>query len=179
VQTADGAVVDSFDVYATHIYTTDASVAERETLEAVRQRIAEANAAREKPGNLAFEDSTVAIEISSGARYNNAPARIVDGIEKHMGWRADHTAPGDPWIELHWGEEQTMGRVVVYSSNVLALNVQVPEGDDWRTVAQTSGEEKLEATFEGVSADAIRLQVTEVTEDARGAAIQEVEVYAQ
>ena len=179
VQTDGSAISDSFDIYATHIYTTDASLADRPTLASVKDSIAEANAARKKPGNLAFEDSGVEMEISSAAQYNNAPARIVDGILTNMGWSADFTAEGDPWIVLRWPEEQTFSRVVVYSSNVLALSVQVPEGDGWTTVAEASGEEQLEATFDTVTADAIRLLVTEVTEDARGAAIQEVEVYAE
>ena len=80
---------------------------------------------------------------------------------------------------LRWPEAQTFSRVVIYSSNVLALNVEVPEGDGWRTVSEVSGEEKLEATFDAETADAIRLLVTQVTAGATGAAIQEVEVYAQ
>lgn len=178
---AGGAITDTFGIYATHIYTTDEDLARRDTLQSVQQRIAEADAARKKPGNLAFEDSGVALEISSGARYNNTPARVVDGIETHMGWRADRAAQGTPWIVLRWPEEQTFSRVVIYTSNVLSLEVQVPgtEEGQWQTVAEASGEERLEATFESTTADAIRLVVTSVTEDASGAAIQEVEVYAE
>ncbi|MFW6437417.1 MAG: sugar-binding protein [Armatimonadota bacterium] len=179
VQTTGGAITDSFDIYATHVYTTDAALADRPTLESVQQRIAEVDAARKKPGNLAFEDSGVDVEISSGAQYSNTPARVVDGILTNMGWRADHTAEGDPWLALRWPEAQTFNHVVVYTSNVLALSVQVPEGDGWTTVAEVSGEEQLEASFDTVTADAIRLLVTEVAEGATGASIQEVEVYAQ
>ncbi len=179
IQTADGALADSFGVYETHVYTTSAAIADRDTKQSVQEQIAQADAARKKPGNLAFEGQGVEVEISSHARYNNAPARVLDGIETHMGWRADHTVPGEPWLVLRWPEEQTFSRVVVYTSNVLAVKVEVAEGDGWRTIAEVSGEGRLEATFDAVAADAIRLLVTKTAEDATGAAIQEVEVYAQ
>jgi hypothetical protein len=181
VEVADGAIADSFETYAAHIYTTDESVADRDTLQSVQTRIAEDDAARKKPGNLAFEDSGVEIEISSGARYGNIPARVVDGIETAMGWRADHTDKGEKWLALHWPQEQTIGRVVIYTGNVLAAEVQAPaeaEGE-WRTLAEVTGEERLEGSFDAVTTDTIRIMVNEVTEDARGASIQEVEAYAQ
>ncbi|MFW6156403.1 MAG: hypothetical protein ACOC7J_03710, partial [Armatimonadota bacterium] len=181
VQTADGAIADSFDVYATHIYTTDETLADRDTLDAVQQRIAEADAAREKPGNLAFEDRGVEVEISSGAQYGNTPARVVDGVEIGMGWRADTSFGGDQWLALTWPEEQTFSRVVVFTPTVAELAVQVPDGDDWRTVghARGDGEGPLEATFDSTTADRLRLVVETLVEDAAGPTIQEVEVYAQ
>ncbi len=181
VQTAGGAISDGFDIYATHIYTTNDALADRPLLETIIREIAEADAARKKPGNLAFEDRGVEVTVSSGARYGNTPARVVDGVETGMGWRADHTVGGEQWLALHWPEEESFSRVIVYTTNVLGLQVQVPtEGEDeWATVAEVSGEERLEVSFDAVTSDTLRLVVTEVAEDTRGAAIQEVEVYAQ
>lgn len=180
-QPVQGALTDRFDTYAAHIYTTDARLAERDSIASVQQAIDEAEAARRKPGNLAFEESGVEVEVSSGARYGNAPARVVDGIETHMGWRADRTVRGEPWLLLRWPDDRTFRRVVVFTSNVLAVNIQLPAGEQgqWRTIAEVSGEQRLEAQFDSVTADAVRVLVTQVAEGATGAAIQEVEVYAQ
>ncbi|MFO8079780.1 MAG: hypothetical protein R6V07_05675, partial [Armatimonadota bacterium] len=181
VQTAGGAIADSFEIYATHIYTTDETLGGRETLDAVQQRIAEADAALEKPGNVAFEDRGVEVEISSGAQYSNNPARVVDGVEIGMGWRADTSFRGDQWLALTWPEEQTFSRVVVFTPTIAELAVQVPDGEDWRTVghARSDGEGPLEATFDSTTADRLRLVVETLAEDAAGPTIQEVEVYAQ
>ncbi|MFW5867099.1 MAG: sugar-binding protein [Armatimonadota bacterium] len=181
VQSAGGSITDSFDIYATHIYTTDATLDDTPTLASVRQRIAEADAAREKPGNLAFEDRGVEVEVSSGARYGNTPARVVDGIETGMGWRADQAADGDQWLALRWPEEQTFSRVVVFTPTIAELAVQAPDGDGWRTIghARGDGEGPLEATFDSTTADRLRLLVETLAEDAAGPTIQEVEVYAK
>jgi hypothetical protein len=178
VEAEGGALADGFETYATHVYTTDASLADRPPLASVLQRIAEADAARMKPGNLAFEDSGVEVEVSSGAQYGNTPARVVDGVEVAMGWRADQSATGEQWLALRWPEEQTFGRVVVYSTNVTGLRIEVPaaaEGE-WEAVAEVSGEERLEVSFDALTSRAVRLIVAE---SPAGATIQEVEVYAQ
>lgn len=181
VDTAGAAISDRFDTYATHIYTTDAALEGRPALAEAEQRIAEADAARRKPGNVAFEDGGATVEVSSGARYGNTPPRVLDGIEVGMGWRADQSARGEQWLAVGWPQEQTVGRVVVYSTNVLGIRVEAPgaaEGE-WRAVAEATGEGRLEATFDPLTASSLRIVVTAVAEDTAGAAIQEVEVYAQ
>jgi hypothetical protein len=180
-EVAGGAITDSFGIYETHIYSTDAAVADRPTIASTQQQIDEANAARNKPGNLAFEEHGAEVEVSSGAQYSNTPTLVMDGIETHLGWRADAAAAREQWLALRWPEAQVFGRVVVYSTSVRALTVQVPgDGEgEWRDIAQMTGEGRLEVAFGPVTASAVRLLVTELAEDATAAAIQEVEVYAQ
>ncbi|MEA3403672.1 MAG: carbohydrate binding family 9 domain-containing protein [Armatimonadota bacterium] len=179
VELAEGAIADRFDVYATHIYTTDGALAERDQLEDVQRRIAEADAAREKPGNLAFEDSGVEVEISSGSRYGNTPGRVVDGIEGHMGWRADRQAEGDHWLKLTWPDPVAIGRVVIYSPSIAEAEIQVPDGEAWTTVATASGTDRLEATFGAVETTSLRILVNRLAGEASEPTIQEVEAYAQ
>lgn len=179
VELADGVFSDSFATYAAHVYTTDEALADRRTLADVQAEIAAADRARKKPGNLAFEDSGVEIEVSSGARYNNTPARVVDGIEQYMGWRADPTHEGPQWLQLTWPQDVTVGRVVVYTPSIRSLAIEVPEGDGWTAVAEAAGEDRLEATFDPVTTRSIRVLIQELAEEAREATIQEVEAYAR
>ena len=77
---ADGRFSDRFDVYGSHIYITDLAFAKSELLSEVHKQIDEANAARKRPGNIAFEDSGVKLRVSSQAKYQPTPIRLVDGV---------------------------------------------------------------------------------------------------
>lgn len=183
VPVADGAAIeDDFDIYATHIYTTDEAVGRRESIEVPLARIADANEARKKPGNLAFEDSGATVTVSSKSRYGSTPDRVLDGITTGMRWQDGTPDELPDWLTVTWPAPVTIGRVVVCTASIADLDVQVPEGDDWRTVAEVLGnaEERAEATWDDpVETTSLRILVTGLMADQKYASIWEVEAYAE
>lgn len=180
VEVVNGLLQDHFDTYATHIYTTDPKVGGRETLAIPRAAIAKAEAARRKPGNLAFEDNGTTVEVSSSAQYGSTPNRLLDGITGGMKW-TDRTPRELPdWATVRWPQPVSIGRVVVYSPTVAAYEVQVPEGDGWRTVGRSSAPDgtRLETILDAaVTTSAIRVLVTKLLPDQIYTTVWEVEAY--
>ena len=173
---------DHFDTYATHIYTTDTHVGQRESIEVPLEEIAAANAARKKPGNLAFEDGGATVTVSSRSTYGSTPDRVLDGVTAGMRWQ-DGTPDAFPdWLTVTWPEPVTVGRVVLYTASIADFDVQVPEGDGWRTVAEARGntEESAEAAWDDpVETTSVRILVTGLMEEQKHASIWEVEAYAE
>jgi hypothetical protein len=177
-----GEVADRFEVYETHIYTTSAAAGSRESIQVPLKRIAEANAARKKPGNLAFEESGATVEVSSRSTYGSTPDRVLDGILTGMRWQDGTPKELPDWLVVRWPAAVTVGRVVVYSSTIADCEIQVPEGDGWRTVAESLGnsEDHFEVVLQQpVETEAIRILVTGLREGQDYAVITEVEAYAR
>jgi len=182
VDVAEGVFRDRFDVYETHIYTTDAGIGERESLSVPLAAIAGANSARKKPGNLAFEDSGTIVEVSSESRYGSTPDRAIDGVEKGMRWQDGTRGEFPDWLAVRWPGPVTVGRVVIRTPSIADMELQVAEGDGWRTVAEVQGntEERIELALEApVEVEAIRVLVTGLMEGNVVSAIWEVEAYAE
>ncbi len=186
-----GQFTDIFDIYATHIYTTDAGLAERESLAATQARIAQANLPQKKPGNLASADSGVQVVVSSGEcmedrghRPEPEPHAVVDGITSRMRWEASKSGPGE-WLQLIWPEQIEFSRVVIYTHNIFGCQIQVPGGgeDEWVTVAEAEPSTKplapITATFDTVKANSLRILTTRLDVNWATAIIYEVEVYAE
>ena len=114
-------------------------LAARRALAVVRAEIARAEAARRRPGNLAFEDSGTTVEVSSKSRYGSTPDRVLDGIRDGMLWRADPAAKGDAWLVVRWPEAQRIGRLVVFSDTIAACEIEIPDGDGWKGLATATG----------------------------------------
>ena len=82
-----------------------------------------------------------------------------------------------------------MARVVVYTPNMKSYEIQIPDGDNWRTVATVADNIEQVATteFEPVKTEKVRLHITGVHPPewekeqydfaAHGAMVDEVEVY--
>jgi hypothetical protein len=174
-----GGFTDQFGVYATHIYSTREALAGREQLAETQAAIDRDNAARKKPGNLAFEEYGTRVVVSSGAQYGNEPDRVLDGIPRGMGWLSKEPNKLGEWLQVIWPAEQTIGRVVAYSTSIQEAEVQVPAGaDQWKTVGKLSGQ-PLTATFAPVRTNAIRLRVTALQPEKKQSTLQEVEAYAK
>lgn len=179
VSLAKGSFADQFGIYGSHVYSTRESLAGREQVAATQAAIDKDNAARNKPGNLAFEDNGTRVVVSSGSQYGNEPDRVLDGITRGMGWLSKTPNKLGEWLQVIWPAEQTVGRVVVYTTTILEAEVQVPAGaDQWKTVGKLSGQ-PLAGTFGPVKASAIRISVTALQPDKTQSALQEVEVYAK
>jgi hypothetical protein len=182
VPLGDRAVIeDDFGIYVTHIYTTDERAARRESIAVALKQIADANAARKKPGNLAFEDSGAAVTVSSRSTYGSTPDRVLDGVMTGMRWQDGTPDELPDWLTVTWPEPVTIGRVAIYTPSIADFEVQVPEGDDWRTVAEVLGntEEQAEAAWDDpVQTTSLRILVTGLMADQRYSSIWEVEAYA-
>jgi hypothetical protein len=185
VRPAGGKLTDAFEPYATHIYTTDRRLAQRETIAQTQAQVDQANAARRKSGNLAFEDLGAKVEVSSKSTYGSTPDRVVDGVPSGMAWQ-DGTRNANSgknefpdWIAVAFPGEQTVARVVVYTDTLRDYDVQVKQGEDWRTVAQVRGgaEASLDSRFEAVKTTAVRLLITATRDDKQSSRVYEIEVY--
>lgn len=178
-----GAIHDRFDVYQTHLYTTDPGLGARPDIVVPTAAIACADAARRTPGNLAFEDSGVRVTVSSETRYGSTPTRLTDGVKRGMCWRDGTPGEGPDWVQLAWPATQRLGRVKVYAEGIGALEVQVPEdGGVWRTVGRAAGvqADPIEVRLpQPVDTRALRLLVTANAPGQRQTVVYEVEAYAE
>ncbi len=179
----DGAAIeDRFDIYATHIYTTDTLAGGRTGMARILEQISQAEAARRKPGNLAFEDFETRVEFSSKSTYGSTADRVVDGIENGMRWQDGTPRELPDWLTVRWPEPVTLKRAVVFSPTLADFEVQVPDGDGWRTVGQVQGNtgHRAEVVFNpAVQSDALRVYITGLTAGATQSEIWEVEAYAE
>lgn len=177
----DGAFADQFGPYAAHVYTSSALRSNLPNIAAVHAEIAGLEAERKRPGNLAFEDSGVEVTVSSRSRYGSTPARVVDGVRDGMCWRDGTRRKLPDWLQLTWPRPVKIGRVAVYSDTAAAVELQVPDGEDWRTVssAEPSREARLDARFSPVETKALRVLVAATREGCDYTTIHEVEAYAQ
>ncbi|MEN6345582.1 MAG: carbohydrate binding family 9 domain-containing protein [Armatimonadia bacterium] len=179
VSLAGGSFTDKFGIYASHLYSTREALAGREQVSTAQAAIDQANAARRKPGNLAFEDYDTRVVVSSGAQYGNEPDRVLDGVTQGMGWLSKDPKKLGEWLQVIWPAEQSIGRVVAYSTSILEAEVQVPAGEgQWKTVGKLSGQ-PLTAAFEPVKTTTLRILVTALQPDKTQSNLQEVEAYAK
>lgn len=196
VSAKGGVLIDTFTDFAVHVYTTDPDYPQLRSGADIEGEINRINAARKKPGNLAFqmfEHETVRVAASSNkalnVRADNCLWHVADGVIhppdfKHyyshqLVW-TDATANQSPdWIELTFKKPVSVGRVVVYpiADSLKSYQVQLLSNGEYQTVAET-----LEAfgvaqehVFAPQTAEAVRIFVT----DTRGerAIITEIEVY--
>lgn len=179
VSARGGVIEDDFAVYGAHIYSTDLATATRETVAATQAKIEAADAARRKPGNLAFEDNGTHVEMSSHSLYGNAEARVLDGIETGMQWESDPAQVLPQWLAVVWPKPVTLGRVVLYSATVADCEIQVPDGGNWKTLAGSQGNtgDRIEISFAPVQAQKLRVLVTKSREGKGAVQLWEVEAY--
>ena len=179
VAARDGRLRETFTPYAVHIYATSAELAGQERLADLQRAIDAANAARKKPGNLAFEDSGVTVSYSSESKYGCTPERVVDGVTTNMLWQDGTPNQFPDWIALTWPAAQRIGRVVTYSPTLADFEVQVPDGEGWRTVAtvRNATTDAIEATFAPVETKVIRLQITRLRQGETLSRVWEIEAY--
>ncbi len=178
VKAADGRLTDRFEPYATHVYTTVEALATQLAIADVEARIQIANAARERPGNLAFEARGTTVAVSSRATYSSTPDRVLDGVLDGMRWRDGTPGRFPDWLTVTFVAPVTVGRVVVYSPDLKEGTIEAADGDGWRTLGTLTrqDEERLEATFTTTSVTALRVLVTAA--EGSDVTITEVEVYA-
>lgn len=172
---------DRFDTYQTHIYTTNPELAMRTTFAGLLTRIAKADAARKRPGNLAFEDAGTTVDVSSKSRYGSTPDRVTDGVRDGMRWRADPGAEEEDWLVVRWAEPTSIGRILVFSDSIASCKIQIPEGDAWKTVGEGTGDQgnRADIALGPLTTEAVRILVTGLKPDQKAATIWEVEAYGE
>jgi hypothetical protein len=177
-----GVLSDHFDTYATHVYTTDSGWGDRPVIEEVIREIASADAARQKPGNLAFEENGTWVEFSSKSTYGSTPNRVLDGITGGMRWRDGTPGKTPDWLTVRFPNPATIGRIVVYSGTIASVEVQIPDRQGgWQTVGLTEDTDgdNLEVLLETtVKTDTLRVLIITLREGEEYSVIHEVEAYA-
>jgi hypothetical protein len=96
-----------------------------------------------------------------------------------MGWLSKEPNKRGEWLQVIWPVEQTIGRVVAYTTSIQEAEVQVPAGTgQWKTVGKLSGQ-PLTASFESIQTSTVRLLVTALQPEKKQSTLQEVEAYAK
>jgi hypothetical protein len=179
---ADGTFSDRFDPYGTHVYLTDKAFAHFEPLSAVQKKIDDGNAARKKPGNLAFEESGAMLRTSSQGLYKPTPVWMLDGVRDGRGWSAKPFEGAD-WVEITWPKAQTIGRIAIFTDSLADGEVQVATGDgaqpEWRTLASAKDttSNPVEFTFEPTEATRLRIHISRLRSGTSATRIWELEAY--
>jgi len=174
-----GAFADAFGPYATHVYTTDESVARQVDLAAVRRQLDAAANPPAKPGNLAAK---VQVRAKGPANRCPPPAYMIDG-SPWSSWRRGRVP--EP-VDVLLVQPRKVSRLVV-DSNLSRLAIQVPRGAEWTTVAEAEStnvdvrRETQTVRFPAVETDRVRVLAREIkggkTVQDTIAQIWEIEVY--
>ncbi|HJN15108.1 MAG TPA: discoidin domain-containing protein, partial [Armatimonadota bacterium] len=183
---------DRFDAWEAHVYTTGDDSGLPTVAEIVAE-IAEANARRQKPGNLAFQasegDGVVLTASSSKAAKFRRPDTglwhvvdgVIDQIDRYscLTWQDDTADEFPDWLEIALPEPHAIGRVVVYpfEKSLRDYAVQAFADGEWRDVDEVSGQNADQITheFDAVTTDRIRLMVTAA--NGSNSLVTEVEIY--
>lgn len=180
VSVSEGRFEDDFGLYEGHIYTTRPDLATGPTVAETLAAIDREQAARHKPGNLAYRDLGTTVSASSSSPYGGALWMVTDGAVRGDGWRDGTPRQYPDWLQVAFQEPATVGRVVVYSASVVDYEIQVEQEGQLRTVAEgrrAEGDGPLEVRFAPVRAAAVRVVVRSGSSDLTS--INEVEVYAE
>jgi hypothetical protein len=142
----NGKFTDSFKAYGSHLYTTDASAAKR--LDQMRESALKAIKASQnpvpKPGNLVSLDKDIKITISldlvkvkRGEVFRQPSLKYMIDSNPYS-WSTLNNHPGaklklPQWVQLDFSGPKTISKVVV-DSNINELELQIPEGETWKTL---------------------------------------------
>ena len=196
VPVADGNFTDRFAPWDVHVYTDDPAAPVLRSRADIENEIDRRNAARKKPGNLAYqtlEHEHMQLAASSNkaqiVRPDNCLWHLCDGVieppdfkhyrDEMLVWTDKTPNAGPDWVVLDFGKPVTMGRVVLYpvANSLRDYQVQVWQNGEFRTVksvTQADGPEQA-VTFDPVQSDKVRIFITAT----RGpnVKISEIEVY--
>jgi hypothetical protein len=177
VKVSGGKFTDAFALYEGHVYTTNKAVAEGPTVKETQAGIAQAEAARRKPGNLAYRDLGTTVTTSSSNQYSGQLSMVLDGVTNGNGWTDDTWRQWPDWIQVSFKEPVSAGRVVVYTNSTADYEVRVEQDGKLTTVAEgtRAGDGPLTATFEPQTVTAVR--VVAGSGPADRVSVTEIEVY--
>ena len=195
---SDGRFTDVFVNFDVHIYTSDRRDFGLRTLAEVEAEIAAKNAARRKPGNLAYqalEHDSLNVRASSNKWGKRRPDctlwHVTDGVTAgklasspngSTGVLAYHDGtPGvvPDWIEIEFPTPVNTSRIVVYpaENSLRDYEVQVSRNGRYRTVGSAADAQGhfQEFRFAPTGTDKVRVYVTAT--NGPHTKIHEIEVY--
>lgn len=197
VELRNGEFSDSFRCYGTHLYTNDEKVAEtldnamKETLEAIRC----SQNPIPKSGNLIALDKELKIDISlpmptaKSGEVRQPPLQFMIDSNQYS-WSTLNNGPSKTRqlpqsVQFEFSKEHVISKVVL-DSNINELDVQIPDGEGWKTIGTSrSGDRSYRdsqvVTFEPTKVNTLRI-VAESANTIAGlqdnqAIIWEVEAY--
>jgi len=195
VESTEGVIADSFDIWQSHVYTTSTDDPGLKTVQEIIDEIEAEYARRRKPGNLAFQrwdGQSVDVSFSSrSGTYPPNPWHVCDGLTEppqlqksgtyawlHV-WRDATPNESPDWIALKFKQPHRINRIVVYTVGrcIRDYAIQARRGDDWLDVATGAAhtDDRIERAFEPVSTDQVRILVTAT--NGPHVTVSEIEVY--
>ncbi|OGV47774.1 MAG: hypothetical protein A2017_07280 [Lentisphaerae bacterium GWF2_44_16] len=191
VKLSKDAFKDHFGPFEVHIYTTG-DTPKLQTVKDICGEIDKANAARRKPGNLAFqmlENDGVKITVSSSGnpQASRLPScglwHVVDGVintkDKRLGWYDNTPGEFPDWIEVQLPKAENINRVVVYPFNksLKDYSVQAFVDGAWKDIdkVKNKNDDAIENKFSAIKTDRIRLWITAA--NGKNSEICEIEIY--
>ncbi len=196
VKAQGGRIRDRFTPWQVHVYTTDPAFPEPYLCAEVEAAINRANAARQKPGNLAFqkyEGVSARVTASSNKAFNvradNCLWHLVDGVIEppdfdhyisHYTVWSDTTPNQCPdWVELAFDNPVTASRVVLYPAyqSLKDYQIQIWKDGKWQTVAEARDAQGDTHTLAFPAATFSRLRVFITANRGRHSRLREIELY--
>jgi len=154
VRPAGGEFADAFGPYGVHVYTTIQTLPYMETIAQIDDRIERELAAGAKEGNLIYRSASVRCFDASGLQYRVLPF-LVDGVYDHPAWLGFKSR----WLEVAFGRESVISRVVVSSVNLRDYEVHAWVDGEWKKVSGVRGNRlfRVEHRFEPTATVKIRI----------------------
>lgn len=182
VEVKDNTVSDGFEKYATHIYTSVETLADRAQLSDAIAQAERDTAALHDPNDLAWQGNNIIVEASS--MRDDRLQKVLDGAIGGLSWSDSTWNTMPDWLSLTWPAPQKIGRVVVYGGGMadMALQVADPAAEGgWRTIASVDEitEQPVEFTFEPMQITSLRLLMSKLAGEAKNVSISEVNAYAK
>ncbi|MFH1569416.1 MAG: sugar-binding protein, partial [Gemmatimonadota bacterium] len=185
VAVAGGAFADDFGEGAVRVYTTDPAGQRLPVTAAVAAEVARQEEACLRPGNL--------LHWSRGVRASSGPGYYapwftqyyyyaINGIDDDRGWQLSHT-DGSCTLELRLPSPERVGRVVLHVDDLRDYDLGLRGADGAEYRVEVRGNEAAEVVHRFASPVAVEsVAVTALASTdgpgARGAAVQEIEAYA-
>ena len=171
---------DYFEPFAVHIYTTD-KIPPLKTLDEIQKEIDLKEAARQKPGNLAFEGRGAEVRVSHAYGGVGRASHVIDGVERGDGWRIDPRPSfgafnGKPnWLEISFPKKEKIHKVVITAINLHNYKITYWDGRNWQTLVKAEGVTKLVRTH--IFPPVVTLKIRLVVPPNQSADVSEIEVY--
>jgi len=172
VKVARSAIEETFEGYGVHIYTTIAMLPYMDTITQINARIKREQSVGADQGNLIYMDSRVKCFDASGIMYRALPY-LIDGVYDHPAWLGFKSR----WLEVAFGRELTISRVVVSSVNLRDYEVQAWTDGQWKQVSAVKGNRLFRVEHRFAPTTTVKIRIAGAKTRKSAPEIAEVEVY--
>jgi len=186
VAVTEGTFSDRFEAGAVHVYTTDPAGQTLVTTAQVAADIKAREAACVKPGNLLHWSRGVLARSGEGffaPWFHQYYYYAINGICDDGGWTLSHTDKPCT-LELTLPREETIGRVVLHTPNLLDFDLELQAAEGTTQVAAIRGNRLSQAEIRfAAPAPALKLRLTALAKadgaGVKGVKVHEIEAYAE